>query len=101
MNTIHSTEEFREWLSGLKDLKARARIIARIRQASLGNFGDAKPLEGGISEMRIDFGPGYRIYYGREGRAVYLLLSGGDKSTQRRDIKHAIAMWKAIQEDQL
>jgi len=74
--------------------------VIRIKQASLGNVGDAKPISDGVSEMRIHFGPGYRLYYAREGRVVYLLLSGGDKSSQKQDIKTAIAMWKKIQEDQ-
>ncbi len=74
--------------------------MVRIKQASLGNFGDVKPISDGVSEMRIHFGPGYRLYYAREGRVVYLLLSGGDKSSQKQDIKTATAMWKKIQEDQ-
>ncbi len=101
MNTINRTETFTAWLAGLKDLKARAKIVVRIRQASQGNFGDVKPIGDGIWEMRIHFGPGYRLYYAREGRMVYLLLNGGDKSTQKQDIKTAIAMWKKIQEEQL
>ncbi|WP_025915787.1 type II toxin-antitoxin system RelE/ParE family toxin [Herminiimonas sp. CN] len=100
MNVIQRTEEFSSWLAALKDVKARARIIARIRQASLGNFGDVKPLDEGVWEMRIDSGPGYRVYYAREDRVVYLLLNGGDKSTQRQDIKRAISMWNTIQEEQ-
>ncbi len=100
MNTINRTEAFNTWLSGLKDLRARAKIVIRIKQASLGNFGDVKPISDGVCEMRIHFGPGYRLYYAREGRVVYLLLSGGDKSSQKQDIKTAIAMWKQIQEDQ-
>lgn len=74
--------------------------MVRIKQASQGNFGDVKPIGDGVWEMRVHFGPGYRLYYAREGRVVYLLLSGGDKSTQKQDIKTAIAMWKQIQEDQ-
>lgn len=100
MNTINLTENFSRWLTGLKDIKARARILARIRQASLGNFGDVKPISEGISEMRLHFGPGYRIYYAREGRIAYLLLVGGDKSTQQQDIKTALSLWKQIQEEQ-
>lgn len=99
MNSINRTEKFSQWLTALKDVKAKARIITRIRQASLGNFGDTKPLSDGVSEMRIHFGPGYRVYYAREGRTVYLLLSGGDKSSQDKDIKAAIAMWKRIQKE--
>ena len=97
---IKRSEAFGQWLHHLTDLKAKARVLVRIRQASLGNFGDTKPIRDGVSEMRIHFGPGYRIYYAREGRAVYLLLTGGDKSTQRQDIRTAIAMWQQIQEEQ-
>jgi putative addiction module killer protein len=97
MNTINQTSEFSEWLSGLNDLKARAKIVARIRRAELGNFGEYKVLDGGVSELKIDFGPGYRVYFAREGRVVYLLLCGGDKSTQKADIQRAKAMWKQIQ----
>src|SRR5690606_21335440 len=93
MNTINRTATFSQWLAGLKDLKARARAIVRIRQAEQGNFGDAEPVGAGVFEMRIHFGPGYRIYYAREGRVVYLLLNGEDKSSQKRDIKTAIDMW--------
>ncbi|MCO7635608.1 type II toxin-antitoxin system RelE/ParE family toxin [Pseudomonas sp. S 311-6] len=100
MNTINLTEEFGRWLSSLKDVMGKAKILARLRNASLGNFGDIKPIGDGVSEMRIDFGPGYRVYYAREGRVVYLLLHGGDKSTQQKDIATAIRMWKKIQEEQ-
>ena len=99
MNTINSTTEFTEWLGGLKDLKARAKIAIRIRNAELGNFGDYKVLDDGVSEMRIDFGPGYRVYFAREGRVVYLLLCGGDKSTQKADIKRAKTLWSNINKD--
>lgn len=101
MNTINRTDTFTAWLSGLKDLKARAKIVIRITQASQGNFGDVKPVGDGVWEMRVHFGPGYRLYYAREGRVVYLLLNGGDKATQKQDIKTAIAMWKQVQEEQL
>ena len=96
MNTIHSTEEFDAWLADLKDLKARAKILTRIDRASLGNFGDVEPVGDGVSEMRIDFGPGYRVYYAREGRVIYLLLTGGDKSTQTADIKRAKLIWEQV-----
>ena len=99
MNTMNRTATFSQWLANLKDLKGRAKIIIRIRQAEQGNFGDTEPVGEGVFEMRIHFGPGYRVYYAREGRVVYLLLSGGDKSTQRRDIKAAINMWKQIQKE--
>lgn len=97
MNTINQTSEFAEWLRGLSDTKARAKIVARIRRAEMGNFGEYKVLEDGVSELKIDFGPGYRVYFAREGRVVYLLLCGGDKSTQQSDIKRAKAIWKQVQ----
>lgn len=71
-------------------MKARARILGRINSAENGNFGDCEPVGGGVSEMRIHYGPGYRLYYTRQGEVVYLLLIGGDKSSQKRDIKRAI-----------
>jgi putative addiction module killer protein len=100
MNTIHSTEEFDTWLANLGDLKARAKILVRIDRAALGNFGDAEPVGEGVFEMRIHFGPGYRVYYAREGRVVYLLLNGGDKSTQKADIKRAKDIWNQFQKEQ-
>lgn len=97
MNTILATREFKKWLGGLKDLRARARIIARIQGARTGNFGSYRVLGRGVMEMKIDVGPGYRIYYAREGAVVYLLLCGGDKSTQPNDIKAAQKLWSARQ----
>src|ERR1039457_7071205 len=79
-----------EWLSDLEDLKARARIAARLDRLSLGNFGDCKALREGVSELRIDWGPGYRVYYAMFGRTCVLLLCGGDKRRQSSDIKRAI-----------
>lgn len=96
MNTINSTEEFADWVDCLADIKARAAIYLRIKRAERGNFGEYKVLDDGVSEMKVDVGPGYRIYFAREGRVTYLLLCGGDKSTQKSDIKRAKAMWKAI-----
>jgi putative addiction module killer protein len=78
---------FGEWLDGLKDNRTRAKIIARIDRLSLGNFGDCKSLRGGLSELRIDCGPGYRVYYTMVGRTCVLLLSGGDKRKQSADIR--------------
>ena len=92
MNLIERTPEFDDWLLQLKDLKGRARIAARINSAALDNFGDCKPVGDGIPEMRIDFGPGYRVYYTRRRQVVYLLLIGGDKGTQRQDIAKAKAL---------
>ncbi|WP_429559939.1 type II toxin-antitoxin system RelE/ParE family toxin [Paraburkholderia youngii] len=97
--TINCTEEFDRWLRGLTDLKAKAQILVRIRRAERGLFGDAKLLENGVFEMRIDCGPGYRVYYAREGRMMYLLLCGGNKSTQQADIRHAGTMWATIRKD--
>lgn len=96
MNTVNQTSEFAGWLRGLTDKKAQVRIVARINAAACGNFGDAKPIGDGISEMRIDFGPGYRLYYTRVGAIVYLLLCGGDKSTQKADIGKAKALAKGL-----
>ena len=79
-----------DWLASLKDLKARARIAARLDRLSLGSFGDSKALREGVSELRIDWGPGYRVYYAMLGRTCVLLLCGGDKRRQASDIKRAI-----------
>ena len=97
--TVNCTEEFDRWLRGLTDLKAKAQILVRIRRAERGLFGDVKLLENGVFEMRIDCGPGYRVYYAREGRMMYLLLCGGDKSTQQADIWHAGTMWTNIRKE--
>ena len=99
MNTFLRSEEFDHWLLTLKDKIARARIIHRIRSAELGNFGDSTPVGEGVSEMRIHVGPGYRLYYTRRGELVYLLLVGGDKSSQKRDIKRAIAIARSLNKE--
>ncbi|MDY0330633.1 MAG: type II toxin-antitoxin system RelE/ParE family toxin [Thiomonas sp.] len=96
MNTFLRTEEFDVWLSALKDKVGRARIVHRIRSAEQGNFGDCGPVGEGVSEMRIHVGPGYRVYYTRQGEVIYLLLLGGDKSSQKRDIKRAIEMARTL-----
>lgn len=83
------TAEFDTWLRALRDAKGKARIAARIRSAEAGNFGDCHAVGHGISEMRIHTGPGYRVYFARQGEIVYILICGGDKSTQRHDIKLA------------
>jgi putative addiction module killer protein len=88
---------FREWLLGLRDREARARVRTRIDRISLGNFGDCRGIGGGVSEVRIDYGPGYRVYFGRRGNAVVILLSGGDKRTQVQDIALAQAYWADYQ----
>jgi putative addiction module killer protein len=93
---FHRTSEFDAWLSDLKDKIGKARIVKRIRAAETGNFGDCEPVGKGVSEIRIHVGPGYRVYYTRSGEVVYLLLVGGDKSSQSRDIKRAIEMARAL-----
>lgn len=90
MFEILQTDEFAKWLKRMRDANARARINVRIRRISLtGNFGDAKPVGNGIYELRIDYGPGYRVYYSHRGKKVILLLIGGDKSSQQKDIDTA------------
>jgi putative addiction module killer protein len=86
MPEVRQTESFVRWLAGLRDRRARARIQARIDRLALGNPGDVKPVGSGVSEMRIDYGPGYRVYFVERGTAVVILLAGGDKRTQERDI---------------
>ena len=99
-NTINEyTDEqgkspYAEWLSNLRDARAKAKILMRVDKMELGLFGDVEPIGEGLSELRIHYGPGYRVYYGKEGKQVYLLLCGGDKSSQSKDIKQAKAYWK-------
>jgi putative addiction module killer protein len=92
MIQIEATEEFDEWLKGLRDLQAKVRIFDRIRRLRDGNPGDVKPVGRGVSEMRIKYGPGYRLYYTQRGESFIILLCGGDKSSQKKDITRAIAM---------
>jgi len=82
-----------DWLDSLRDERAAARIAARLTRLAAGNFGDCKPLEQGIWELRIDYGPGYRVYYAKVGRACVLLLCGGDKRQQSADIQRAVEYW--------
>ena len=98
MNTFLTTDEFDAWLEKLRDQIAKARILARVRSAEAGNFGDSEPVGNGISEMRIHFGPGYRVYYCRRSNVVYLLLCGGDKSSQKKDIRDAKRILREIEE---
>jgi putative addiction module killer protein len=86
---VQKTEVFDSWLAALADQKAIAKIASRIERLEMGNAGDVEPVGDGISEMKIDYGPGYRVYYKQIGTTVMLLLCGGDKSTQRKDIKRA------------
>lgn len=98
MIEVRQTGEFRTWLHNLRDNKAVTRIAARIRRLEQGNPGDAKSLGSGLLEMRIDYGPGYRVYYVRRGSVIVVLLRGGDKRTQQRDIKRAQALAAELEE---
>lgn len=89
MFTIRQTQEFQDWLDGLKDMTAQLHIVARLRLAEAGNLGDWKPVGGEVSEMRIAFGPGYRLYFTKRQNVLIVMLAGGDKSTQARDVKRA------------
>lgn len=87
------TQPITEWLASLRDARARAHIEIRLRRVAAGNFGDCKPVGEGVSELRVDIGAGYRIYYGRHGQALVILLCGGDKGSQQADIKRAKEYW--------
>lgn len=101
MNTINQTQVFVDWLARLKDMTAKRRVVARIRLAENGSFGDHHFYGDGIWEMRIHYGPGYRIYYAQEGSTLYLLLAGGDKQAQRRDAQKAKDLWEACKKEGL
>jgi putative addiction module killer protein len=98
MIEIRQTETYRKWFDSLKDRNARMRIDIRIRRISLGNFGDVKPVGEGVSEIKIDYGPGYRIYFVQKKNTIIILLSGGDKSTQSRDIQKAHELAQRLEE---
>jgi len=98
MFEIQKTTTFGRWLSGLKDRRAVARINARLRRVSAGTLGDVEPVGDGISELRIFYGPGYRLYFIRQGKAIIVLLCGGDKSTQRKDIALAKALARDLED---
>ena len=89
---VRKTEVYVKWLDGLRDIRARARVLARVERLAAGNPGDAQPVGGGVSELRINYGPGYRVYYKQQGRELVILLAGGDKSSQSRDIKTALRL---------
>lgn len=99
MFTVNRTAVFDDWLSGLSDALGKARIVQRIRSIERGNLGDCAAVGGGVSEMRVHFGPGYRVYFTRTGEAVYLLLCGGAKRGQQRDIERAREMARQLKED--
>lgn len=92
MIEIRKTELFAKWLDNLRDIKAKARVLVRIERLATGNAGDVKPVGEGISEMRIDYGPGYRVYFMKRGSELIILLAGGDKSSQTGDIKIAMRL---------
>ena len=96
MNTLLRSLDFDEWLSHLADPKAKARILARLTGAALGNFGDCETVGEGVSEMRIHVGPGYRVYHMRTGSTVYVLLAGGTKASQAKDIAKAKRMAREL-----
>jgi len=96
MFTVHQTESFEAWLGALRDLRGRTAIARRIARMAEGNFGDVEPVGEGVSELRVDMGPGYRVYFSVCGPQIVIVLAGGDKSTQQRDIKRAKAMLAAL-----
>src|SRR3989304_5252708 len=96
MIIIRQTEQFREWLESLRDTTGRAKILARIRRLELGNQGDVNSVGKGLSEMRIHHGPGYRVYFVNHGLSLVTLLCGGDKSSQKKDIKTAQELAKSL-----
>ena len=99
MIEIRETDIYHEWFEHLKDKRAKARIDVRIRRVSLGNFGDVRPVGKGVSELRIDYGPGYRVYFTQHGNTLVILLCGGEKSTQAKDIQQAHELAQALAEE--
>jgi putative addiction module killer protein len=97
MIEVRQTTTFAKWLKSLGDQNAKARIAIRIRRLSLGNVGDVKPVGKGVSEMRVDYGPGYRVYFVKKGNAIVILLTGGDKRSQKKDIEAAITLAKELE----
>jgi putative addiction module killer protein len=97
--TVRQTQEFQDWLDALRDRRAQVRIAARLRHAEAGNLGDWKSVGGEVSEMRVAYGPGYRLYFTRRGSILIVMLAGGDKSTQARDIERAQRIVKELESD--
>ncbi len=95
---VEKTDEYREWIDNLKDRAGRARILVRVERLIRGNPGQHRDLTDGVSELKVDFGPGYRVYFSQRGSRLLLLLAGGDKSTQQKDIAKAIHLAKNFQE---
>ena len=98
MIEVRKTDAFAEWLDRLRDIQARARVQARIERLAAGNPGDVEPIGEGVSELRINYGPGYRVYFKQRGRQIIILLAGGDKSTQAKDIKAALLLARHLSE---
>ena len=90
MFEVRKTEVYAKWLDGLRDVRARARVLVRVERLTAGNPGDVRPVGEGVSELRIDYGPGYRVYFKKQGRTIVVLLAGGDKRTQPDDIRTAL-----------
>ena len=92
MFELRKTEVYTRWLDGLRDVRARARVLVRVERLAAGNPGDVRPVGEGVSELRIDYGPGYRVYFKKQDRTIVVLLAGGDKRTQSRDIETALRL---------
>ncbi|HSV72081.1 MAG TPA: type II toxin-antitoxin system RelE/ParE family toxin [Methylibium sp.] len=99
MFVVRQTEEFVAWLDGLQDKRAQLRIVARLRQAEAGNLGDWQAVQGEVSEMRVHYGAGYRLYFVRRGRVLVIMLNAGDKSTQKKDIRRALKIAAELGEE--
>ena len=89
---VRKTEVYATWLNSLRDQRARARILVRVERLAAGNLGDVRPVGEGVSELRIDYGPGYRVYFKKRGSALVILLAGGDKRTQNEDVRKALRL---------
>ena len=96
MIELRKTEAYIRWLDSLRDVHARARVLVRIERLAAGNPGDVRPVGEGVSELRIDYGPGYRVYFKKRGRMIVVLLAGGDKRTQSRDIETALRLSRGL-----
>ncbi len=98
MFELRKTDQFAQWLDSLRDIRARAKIMVRIERLALGNPGDVRPVGEGVSELRIHYGPGYRVYYKHTGKRIIVLLAGGDKRTQAKDIQTALYLARHLEE---
>ena len=96
MIELRKTEAYIKWLDSLRDVHARARVLVRVERLAAGNPGDVRPVGEGVSELRIDYGPGYRVYFKKQGRTIVILLAGGDKRTQSRDIETALRLAQGL-----